>query len=50
MVRHVILWKLKDELTHGEKEAVKEDIRAGLEGLKGRIPGLLKIKIGRAHV
>ncbi len=45
MVRHVILWKLKDELTHGEKEAVKEDIRAGLEGLKGRIPGLLKIKV-----
>lgn len=45
MVRHVILWKLKEELTTEEKAAVKAGIKSGLEGLAGRIPGLLEIKV-----
>jgi len=45
MVRHVILWKLKAELTEPQKEEVKQNIKAGLEGLKGRIPGLIDIKV-----
>ena len=40
MVRHVILWKLKD-MPEAEKTAVKAGIKAGLEGLAGQIPGLL---------
>ena len=35
MVRHVILWKLKEELQGADKEAVKAGIKAGLEGLAG---------------
>lgn len=45
MVKHVILWTLKEELTPEEKAAVKADIKAGLEGLAGRIPGLLEIRV-----
>lgn len=45
MVRHVILWKLKEELSAEEKAAVKEDIKAGLESLLGKIPGLLEIRV-----
>ena len=45
MVKHIILWQLKDELTEQEKAAAKEDIKAGLEGLAGRIPGLVEIKV-----
>ena len=45
MVRHVILWQLKDELTAEEKVKVKADIKAGLEGLAGQIPGLIDIKV-----
>ena len=45
MVKHVILWTLKEELTPEEKSAVKADIKAGLEGLAGKIPGLLEIKV-----
>ena len=45
MVKHVILWKLKDELGAEEKRAVKAGIKSGLEGLKGRIPGLLDIRV-----
>lgn len=45
MVRHVILWQLKDELTADEKVIVKKGIKEGLEGLSGRIPGLISIKV-----
>ena len=45
MVRHIILWKLKDELGAEEKLAIEAGIKSGLEGLKGKIPGLLNIRV-----
>ncbi|MBE5923580.1 MAG: Dabb family protein [Lachnospiraceae bacterium] len=45
MVKHVILWQLKDELSAEEKEKVKAGIKEGLEGLAGKIPGLIDIKV-----
>lgn len=45
MVKHIILWTLKEELSAGEKAAVKAEIKAGLEGLAGKIPGLLEIRV-----
>ena len=45
MVKHVIIWTLKDSLTEEEKETVKAGIKEGLEGLMGQIPGLLEIKV-----
>lgn len=45
MVKHIILWRLREDLTAEEKARVKQDIKAGLEGLTGRIPGLLDIKV-----
>jgi hypothetical protein len=45
MVRHVIVWTLKDELSESEKEAVKAGIKEGLEGLHGKIPGMIEISV-----
>ncbi len=45
MVKHIILWQLKDEIQGEEKESVKAGIKAGLEGLAGQIPGLIDIKV-----
>ena len=45
MVKHVILWKLKSELSDTEKAEVKKGVKEGLEGLKGKIPGLIDIKV-----
>ena len=45
MIKHVILWQLKDELTAEEKAEVKKGIKEGLEGLAGKIPGLTEIKV-----
>lgn len=43
MVKHIILWKLKDEIS--DKASVKTGIKVGLEGLKGVIPGLVDIVV-----
>ena len=45
MVKHIILWTLKDELSAEEKEQVKLGIKEGLEGLAGKIPGMIDIKV-----
>ena len=45
MVKHVILWQLKEEFSDDEKKKIKSDIKEGLEGLAGRIPGLIEIKV-----
>ena len=45
MVKHVILWQLKEEFSPEEKERIKAEIKAGLEGLAGQIPGLLEIHV-----
>ena len=45
MVKHVILWVLKEEYSEEEKAKIKAEIKAGLEGLKGQIPGLIEIKV-----
>ena len=45
MVKHIILWTLKPELSAEEKESVKQGIKAGLEGLVGQVPGLLDVTV-----
>lgn len=45
MIKHVILWKLKEEYSAEEKTAIKAGIKEGLEGLKRQIPGLLEIQV-----
>lgn len=45
MVKHIIVWTLKDEYSAEEKENIKKGIKEGLEGLKGKIPGLVDIKV-----
>ena len=42
MVKHIIIWQLKEEANTSE---VKAGIKQGLEGLAGVIPGLVEIKV-----
>lgn len=46
MVRHVILWKLKEVLTEEEKANVSAEIKTNLEALVGKVPGLVSLEIG----
>lgn len=45
MVKHIILWKIKEEFSEDEKSKIREDVKSGLEGLKGKVPGLLEINV-----
>lgn len=45
MVKHIILWKLREDLTEAEKEQVKQGIKEGLEALVGQVPGLVECKV-----
>ena len=45
MVKHIILWTLNPELTEEQKQQVKAGIKEGLEGLVGKVPGLLDVKV-----
>lgn len=45
MVKHIILWKLRSELSAEEKQLRAQAIKAGLEGLQGQVPGLKDIHV-----
>lgn len=45
MVKHIILWNLREDLSESEKAEVKQNAKAGLESLKGKIEGLAEIKV-----
>lgn len=45
MVKHIILWNLKDEYSEDEKKKIKMEIKTSLEGLVGKIPGLTELKV-----
>ena len=43
MVKHMIIWKLNQEIS--DKNQVAENIKSALEGLEGKIDGLIKMNI-----
>ena len=45
MVRHVIIWKLKEQDSPEAKEKISQGIKNALEGLAGKIPGLLSVRV-----
>lgn len=45
MVKHIILWTLREEFSAAQKEEIKQGIKEGLEGLVGKVPGLIDVKV-----
>lgn len=45
MVKHIILWKLRSDLSETQKKEAALAIKQGLEGLKGQVPGLVDIHV-----
>ena len=46
MIRHIILWKLKDSIPENEKPLCRAEAKRRLENLAGKIPGLDCISFG----
>lgn len=45
MIKHIIIWTLKDTLSPEEKRTVKLNAKQNLEALVGKIDGLIDLKI-----
>ena len=45
MIKHIILWKIDDKFSVNEKQKIMEDAKRELEALKGKVPGLVEIKL-----
>ena len=46
MVKHIVMWKLKDFAESRTKEENKNIIKNNLEKLRGQIEGLLELEVG----
>ena len=45
MVKHIILWRLREDLSEAQKQETARAIKQGLESLKGVVPGLVDIHV-----
>lgn len=45
MVKHMILWKIDEKFSADEKKKIMEEAKYHLEALKGKVPGLIDIKL-----
>ena len=50
MVKHIILWKLKEEFAGERKAEILSGIKTNLEALAGVVPGLVSIKVNCDNV
>jgi hypothetical protein len=46
MIKHIVFWRLKAELSEDERQGALQRIKQGFEALPGKIPGLTHIEIG----
>jgi hypothetical protein len=46
MIKHIVMWKLKDSAHGNDRQTNAALIKEKLEGLRGRIPGLSAIEVG----
>lgn len=45
MIKHVILWTLDEKKTDAEIKEIKKNMKRELEGLVGKVPGLMELQI-----
>ncbi|WP_303010669.1 Dabb family protein [uncultured Bacteroides sp.] len=46
MVKHIVLFKLKDEVSEAEKLQVMTDFKKAIEALPAKIPVIRKVEVG----
>ena len=50
MVKHIIVWNFKEDMSVEEKQTAAAKIKAELEALQGVIEGLIEIKVEVEHL
>lgn len=46
MIKHIVLWRLKDFAEGSTKQENSIKVKAALEAMRGKIPGMLKLEAG----
>lgn len=46
MIKHIVFWKLNDNVTGQAREQAMGRIKDGFEAMRGVVPGLLRIEVG----
>lgn len=46
MLKHVVMWKLKDHALGMDKPALAAELKRRLEALPGSVPGILSLEVG----
>ncbi len=46
MVKHVVMWRLKDRTEGGSKKENASTVKQMFEDLNGKIPGMIKLEVG----
>jgi hypothetical protein len=46
MIKHIVFWKMNENIKGDAREQALRKIKEGFEALHGKIPGLLKVEIG----
>ncbi len=46
MIKHIVAWKLKDHAAGNDKRTNAIQLKARLEALRGKVPGLVTIEVG----
>jgi hypothetical protein len=49
MIKHIVMWKLKESAEGNLKWVNAKLIKEGLEGLKGKVPQIKNIEVGIAY-
>ena len=47
MIKHIVAWRLKESALGNDKATNARRMQEKLEALRGRIPGLLRLEVGR---
>jgi hypothetical protein len=50
MIRHVVMWRLKDEALGLQRPALAAELKKRLEGLIGKVPNILTFEVGLNEV
>ena len=46
MVKHIVMWKLKDEAEGASKEENARKLKETLEGMVGQVPQIVELEVG----
>ena len=44
MVKHIVMWKFKEEIADADRAMIRENMKNNLEALVGQVPGLIQLK------